>query len=84
MDGKKMSRKFEVVYDTFDPNSGPTYHSLEVLSMEDLLTVATKHQDEEVIEELARRGLDFRKMASDAADEADRIMFGTRVKEKDE
>lgn len=67
-----MSRKFEVVFDTFDPKSDPTYSSLEVLSMEDLLTVATKHKDEEVIEELARRGLDFQKVSNDAADETDR------------
>ncbi len=79
-----MSRKFEVVFDTFDPKSDPTYSSLEVLSMEDLLTVATKHKDEEVIKELARRGLDFQKVSSDAADETDRIMFGTRTKDKDE
>jgi hypothetical protein len=84
MDGKKMSRKFEVVFDTFDPNSDPTYESLEMLSIEDLLIIATKHQDEEVVEELARRGLDFKKVSDEAADYANRMMFGPRTEEKDE
>ena len=84
MDGKKMSRKFEVVFDTFDPNSDPIYESLEVLSIENLLIIATKHQDEEVIEELARRGLDFKKVSDDAAEYANRMMLGIRTKEKDE
>lgn len=79
-----MSSRFEVVSDTFDAEAGATYSTLEVLSIEDLLIIATKHQDEEVIEELARRGLDFKKVSDDAAEYADRMMFGPRTKEKDE
>ena len=84
MSEKKLNNnKFVVIQETFEPGSEAIEAPLESLDMQTLLMVADKYKDKELLDELARRGLDFEKAFNDAVAKTNKAFFESLNEEKD-